>query len=291
MENKLPTFIGIGAPRCGTTWLYENLKGHDNVLVSEIKELCYFMPKSYRSNAPKGIEWYKKHFNVDKKHLAWGEISPRYYFTEGTAQMIKDTIPNIKLILLLRNPAEMVQSLAYFHANMYPDRLDPSGYGLHDYLDHHFVEDICLFHKHYLKFLEFFDESQILTVFYDDIKSSSSTELSKVAKFLNIPDTFDSAKSKKVINKGLFPRSFTIANLISNYQGVFKYRIKAAEKKLNRISLTSSKDISNFKYSRTQFEDLIKVYEDDTKLLETRFNRDLSHWLSFDQLPKNMKNE
>lgn len=37
-----PTFLGIGAPKCGTTWLYAQLKGHPDVWLTPIKELHYF---------------------------------------------------------------------------------------------------------------------------------------------------------------------------------------------------------------------------------------------------------
>lgn len=37
-----PQFLGIGAPRCGTTWLYEVLRGHPALWLPPIKELHYF---------------------------------------------------------------------------------------------------------------------------------------------------------------------------------------------------------------------------------------------------------
>ncbi len=36
----LPDFLGIGFPKAGTTWLYENLRAHPDIFVSHSKELA-----------------------------------------------------------------------------------------------------------------------------------------------------------------------------------------------------------------------------------------------------------
>lgn len=41
-NQRFPDFIGIGAQKAGTTWLYKNLKQHPNIWLPEIKELHYF---------------------------------------------------------------------------------------------------------------------------------------------------------------------------------------------------------------------------------------------------------
>ena len=40
--SRLPTFLGIGAPKCGTTWLAECLREHPQVVVPEVKEVVHF---------------------------------------------------------------------------------------------------------------------------------------------------------------------------------------------------------------------------------------------------------
>jgi hypothetical protein len=41
-DKKLPTFLGIGAPRAGTTWLHANLKKHPEIWLTPVKEIHYF---------------------------------------------------------------------------------------------------------------------------------------------------------------------------------------------------------------------------------------------------------
>lgn len=41
-KQPLPTFLGIGAPRTGTTWLHSNLKRHPEIWMTPVKEVHYF---------------------------------------------------------------------------------------------------------------------------------------------------------------------------------------------------------------------------------------------------------
>src|SRR5438128_12200402 len=41
-DIKLPRFLGVGAPRAGTSWLYQNLKPHPQIWLPPLKELHYF---------------------------------------------------------------------------------------------------------------------------------------------------------------------------------------------------------------------------------------------------------
>src|SRR3954453_9519065 len=41
-EPPLPTFLGIGAPRTGTTWLHSNLRRHPEIWMTPVKEVHYF---------------------------------------------------------------------------------------------------------------------------------------------------------------------------------------------------------------------------------------------------------
>jgi len=67
---RMPTFIGIGAQKCASTWLYEILRDHPQVVLSEPKELDFF---SYRYHY--GQQWYGRHFSARSEASAMGEIS------------------------------------------------------------------------------------------------------------------------------------------------------------------------------------------------------------------------
>lgn len=114
----LPSFIIIGAQRCGTTSLYDYLSNHPQIIPSPVKELFYFDDYYQRP-----IEWYKSFFPTEKQkeklerdlvaRVITGEASPSYFFHPYAAKRIKETLPQVKLILVLRDPIER----AYSHYN------------------------------------------------------------------------------------------------------------------------------------------------------------------------------
>src|SRR6476620_10538371 len=56
-----PTFLGIGSMRCGSTWLYEVLRCHPDIRLSNPKEIGFFF-STPRTMLQHDLEWYEKHF-------------------------------------------------------------------------------------------------------------------------------------------------------------------------------------------------------------------------------------
>jgi hypothetical protein len=108
----LPNFLIIGAPRSGTTTLYESLKHHPQIFLSPVKEPMFFLmegdTKEYVGPLiPKGIrdiEAYRSLFRDVREEKAVGEASPCYLFSPKAPPKIKKYIPHVKIIALLRNP-------------------------------------------------------------------------------------------------------------------------------------------------------------------------------------------
>ena len=65
-----PNFIGIGAQKCATTWVYRVLEDHPAALLSDPKELHFFS-----SNFDRGYQWYERHFPETSSAKAVGECS------------------------------------------------------------------------------------------------------------------------------------------------------------------------------------------------------------------------
>ena len=104
----LPTFIVIGAMKCGTNSLHRYLKLHPQICMSSTKEPNYFVEEK---NYAEGIDWYQSLFKDSTKAL--GECSTNYSkrpFFQGVAQRIQAVLPDVKLIYLLRDPVERIIS-------------------------------------------------------------------------------------------------------------------------------------------------------------------------------------
>ncbi len=120
----MPNFLVIGRGKSGTTALYEVLKTHPEIWMSPVKEPQFFVCE----NGPpvfagplqlKGItrpEAYQRLFAGATTEKAIGEASPQYSNTglaERAAQAIQHHIPDVRLIAILRQPADYTYSLFY----------------------------------------------------------------------------------------------------------------------------------------------------------------------------------
>ena len=106
----LPDFLGIGTQKGGTTYLYELLKRHPQVFLAEPKEQHFFSLHWQR-----GADWYRRQFASAAESQICGEITPYYLFHPEVPARIQSLLPNVKLIVLLRDPVERALS-QYFHS-------------------------------------------------------------------------------------------------------------------------------------------------------------------------------
>ncbi len=113
----LPDFLIIGAQKCGTTSLYRNLVKHPSVIPALVKEVHFFDNSNYFQ---RGIGWYRAHFHsllykyygihICKKDFLTGEASPFYLFYPHAPKRISELLPEVKIIILLRNPVDRAYS-------------------------------------------------------------------------------------------------------------------------------------------------------------------------------------
>jgi len=101
---RTPSFIVIGAQRCGTTSLWEYVRLHPEIGVPVKKEIHYF---DHFYN--KGIKWYEGKFHRCKERVI-GEASPFYILHPRCPERIAKECVDVKLIVLLRNPVDRAYS-------------------------------------------------------------------------------------------------------------------------------------------------------------------------------------
>lgn len=110
-----PSFLIIGAQKAATSSLYTYLLNHPNIIPAKVKELNFF---NNDYNYQKGNNWYRdqftKYINPFKKHLSF-EATPSYLYVPYVPERIYKYNPDIKLIIILRDPVKR----AYSAWNMY----------------------------------------------------------------------------------------------------------------------------------------------------------------------------
>ena len=108
--GRLPDFLCIGAQKAGTTTLHGLLGRHPGVHLGDRKEIHYF---SLHFDRPLG--WYRERFTGARRRQRIGETTPYYLFHPQAPGWIAETLPDVRLIVLVRDPVERAIS-GYFHA-------------------------------------------------------------------------------------------------------------------------------------------------------------------------------
>jgi hypothetical protein len=193
----LPNLIVIGAAKCGTTSLHEYLDQHPEISMSHEKELYFFVEEK---NLGKGLEWYESQF--DSSAPVRGESSPGYSafpLYRGVPERMADTIPDAKLIYLVRDPIERIVS-HYTHRTVnWPDMatleetLAPSG--LRDWLvtpSHYWLQ--------IQRYLDCFPGEQILVVDSDELRHRRNETLERIFEFLGVDAGFRSPAFQRAHN-------------------------------------------------------------------------------------------
>ncbi|TLX73223.1 sulfotransferase domain-containing protein [Labilibacter sediminis] len=111
--RKSPDFIIVGVQKGGTTSLYNYLTEHPDIAPACTKEVHYF---DY--NYHKGKNWYAKHFPFKwkAKGKITGESSPYYIYHPQSLKRIKQDFPNVKIIVMLREP--LSRAFSHYHMEL-----------------------------------------------------------------------------------------------------------------------------------------------------------------------------
>ncbi|MEG4854945.1 sulfotransferase domain-containing protein [Microcoleus sp. B5-D4] len=214
-QKPQPDFLIPGFIKSGTSSLYNYLISHPQILPAVDKELHFFTDFFEQE-----LDWYLAHFPPIPASMNYitGEATPIYINFPNLAKKIFHLFPDIKIIVLLRNPVERTIS-SYFHQhkascgykpiqdsiaetlqkipnllNKLPDflLLEPSI--LKKYRDD-YIHDALLsllinsLYIYYLKeWLTIFPKKQFLIVKSEDLFSNPSATMKQVYSFLNLPD-------------------------------------------------------------------------------------------------------
>jgi hypothetical protein len=279
----LPNFLGIGAMRCGTSWAYEQLRGHRDVYMSEQKELNFFNDFYHY-----GIDWYATRFpsaDAAAKYKAIGEITPTYMADADVPARIHAHIPDARFIVILRNPVDRANS-------EYTKRLRDFNFkGTFD----DFVRrtDGVLARGCYAKQLEsyfrVFSRDKFLILVFEDALSKPQEALERIAKFLEIaPHGFDLNRMEKKINPSYLPRMpLLYASYVKTRQYLVRRncgRVLTAAKKLGLLH--AGRYIVRWGGPRAELprmdektrKQLNEFYLPEIRTLEDLIGEDLSIW-------------
>ena len=250
----LPEFIVIGAGKAGTSTIHTTLRKHPKIGMSVFKEPNYFT-----KNFHKGAGWYTKLFLDEVK--VNGEVSPSYSMRDSfpeTAERIAKTIPDAKLIYIVRDPVDRI--ISHLHHNLYRDRLRFKTVNEVALEDPQYINTSKYFYQ-ISSYLNFFDKKNILFLQMEELKIEPCVFFNKIFDFIEI-DILNFTKKISINNessKRYLIKYFDVAHKILpekaiRFYDLFFYmlNIKIAkpvleEKTLKIIKSRLEKDVEEFK--------------------------------------------
>ncbi|MBY6069103.1 sulfotransferase domain-containing protein [Leisingera aquaemixtae] len=162
--KRAPTFLGVGPPKCATTWLDSVLRKHPDVFLPKDQKEVFFFDKFY----DRGEQWYEDLFTGTEQYHAAGEISTSYILKSETLQRIHSYNPDLKIIIIFRNPVDrMISNYRMFVEN---------GRTVLPFEEAIYDQEVILEYSRYAQLLsqvlEYFPPDQVLVGIYEEIFES-----------------------------------------------------------------------------------------------------------------------
>ncbi len=295
MPVRKPNFLVIGGQRCGSTWLYEGLAQHPDIYMSRVKEPGFFDTKS---RLKRGIQHYlDTHFNDVSDQKAVGEATPGYFWCsaqhpewlepgpdqKNRNRAIPKTIrehlgPEVRLLLILRDPVKRAVSAFLHHARLGRVRLES---GLLDAGKQHGIIHMGFYHAHLQEWLDVFPEEQLCCFVFEEAVRRPNAAFQQCFRHLGVDPNFQVRHSEQQQNAGferaehegaIYIRKADLgSNSISNRLRRFISR---------RLALAPDLNPNAFQLAAEPSElcALYQIYEQDTAGLESWLGSPLTAW-------------
>jgi len=295
----LPNFFVIGVGKAGTSSLYRYLAAHPNIYMSPVKEPRYFAtdldvvgPKREQVRddwAVTSPDAYRHLFDEVQNEEAIGEASACYMESRVAAQNIFETVPDARLIAILRDPVERSYSHFQMHVRARTQRLPhfDSEEERVDYLIDRLSDSFYVrkgqYYEQLRRYFKRFDRRQIKVCFFDDLKTKPESLTKSIYSFLSVNPTFIPEEIGAVHNKGGVPRIQWIQEFIKTQSS-----LKSATKKLLPTGLYERAKWWIIERNKQESPELpararkrlLPHYEEDIRRLEQELGVDLSDWLA-----------
>ena len=176
-HGSRPTFLYIGPSKAGSTWIFKVLSWHPQIYMYPGKNLGFFSTRFEN-----GWDWYVSQFQSEPQHRAIGEVSHSYLVSPDAAARIHEFLPDVKLLVCLREPVERTFS----------DYLDGIKNGkIHGTLEEELERTASLINKsrygtHLARYLERFDRDQIHIACFDELKSDPERFAARLFEFVGV---------------------------------------------------------------------------------------------------------
>jgi hypothetical protein len=176
---RLPDFVIIGAAKAATTWIVHQLQQHPGIFLPG-PEPHYFSTAFERGDA-----WYAHWFAEARPSQVVGEKSADYLAHPQAAQRMARLLPDVKLVVQLRNPVERAYSDYCMLFRRGSVGAPPEKYLQKGATRSRFLDD-GLYHRHLSRFLDCFPRDRIALLLHEDIRREPEAVIARISGHLGV---------------------------------------------------------------------------------------------------------
>lgn len=296
MQQRLPGFFIVGAPKCGTSAMHDFLRQHPDIFMPPHKEIHYFgldLVAPYRPD----LDEYLQYFEGWQEETIAGETSVYYLVSASAADEIHQFNPEARIIIMLRNPVDAIYSLYHqvrFNLNeplasfeealaAEPDRA--RGVGLPGGM----VKAHQLLYRRTVKYAEqveryfrVFGRKRVHVIVYDDFRDDLSATYRRAVEFLGVNASFQPEPA--VVNPSKVYRSRMIQAALNRPP---RWLIASARRLVpatvlrslsTRVARLNARTTAPAPMPAEMRAQLVAEFSPEIDRLSRLLNRDLSSW-------------
>jgi hypothetical protein len=216
---RKPDFFIVGAPKCGTTAMNDYLQAHPEIFIPTKKELHFFgTDLPFLKGRRVTEQEYLAYFAPARGETRLGESSVWYLYSQQAAVEIKVFSPAARLIIMLRNPVDMMYSLhsqRLYNDNenisnfeealaaeaerkqgrrLYQNALNTMGF---------FYREAATYAPQVQRYFEVFGREHVHVIIFDDFKNATAQVYRQTCEFLEVDPRFQPEFRIINANKGV----------------------------------------------------------------------------------------
>lgn len=295
---NIPNFFIVGAPKCGTTSMYRYLGQHPEIFMPVIKEPHFFGSDLLSSKYIRDEVAYRALFASRRNEPLAGEASVYYLYSRTAAHEIRAFNPAARIIIMLRNPVDMVYSLhsqAVSSGNEdclnFSEALDAEaerreGRRMPDIADFPqglLYTDIARYPGQLKRYLSCFTREQVKILLFDDFAAATEAVYRETLRFLGVDDP-DLDVDFTPANPHRRLRSVALEHFLKKRRGLRDMVKRTAPGLYSRL-YSQFHRFNAVEVRRDAMDSgtrarLCNLFADDVSELGGLIGRDLTHWLS-----------
>ncbi len=301
---RIPDFFIVGAPKCGTTAMWHYLRQHPDIFMPSAKELP-FLGSDLAIRPRLTRRQYLAHFADARAERRIGSSWVLHLCSRLAAQEIRDFSASADIVIMLRNPVEMLHSLhaqlvysgqeiiTDFGAAVDADARRRQGTGrVSRRAKRTGWTDLLIYREHVQyadqvdRYFDVFGRERVHVVVYDDLAADVEQTYRRAARFLGVADDF--TPQFGVVNPNKESRSRALQNLLRPPVPVriAAYAVLPASIRRGVSRIMQRVRDANTTYATRQPVDadlrqrLCAEFAPEVERLSERLSRDLTHWVA-----------